>query len=72
MSRFIRIFVGLASLFIIGLVLFPVFTRRSYPDRRSSCQSNLKQIGLGIMQYMQDYEEKTPNATVNLGWANQV
>ncbi|RYG68610.1 DUF1559 domain-containing protein, partial [bacterium] len=39
---------------------------------RSSCQSNLKQIGLGIMQYMQDYEEKTPNATVNLGWANQV
>jgi prepilin-type processing-associated H-X9-DG protein len=30
--------------------------------RRSSCQSNLKQVSLGIMQYMQDYDEKLPPA----------
>ena len=30
--------------------------------RRSSCQSNLKQISLGVMQYMQDHKEKLPPA----------
>ena len=29
---------------------------------RSRCQSNLKQISLGIMQYIQDYDEKFPRA----------
>jgi prepilin-type processing-associated H-X9-DG protein len=30
------------------------------PARRASCQSNLKQIGLAIAQYTQDYDEKLP------------
>lgn len=29
--------------------------------RRSTCQSNLKQIGLGFMQYVQDYDERYPS-----------
>lgn len=33
--------------------------------RRASCQSNLKQIALGLMQYVQDYDEKLPPAK---GW----
>jgi prepilin-type processing-associated H-X9-DG protein len=30
--------------------------------RRSNCQSNLKQIMLGVLQYTQDYDEKFPRA----------
>jgi prepilin-type processing-associated H-X9-DG protein len=35
-----------------------VFARARENARRASCQSNLKQIGLGIMQYTQDYDER--------------
>ncbi len=41
--------------------------------RRSSCQSNLKQIGLGISQYARDYDEKFPLVALggtNYGWAD--
>jgi hypothetical protein len=38
----------------------PVFARARENARRASCQSNLKQIGLGIAQYTQDYDEKLP------------
>ena len=38
----------------------PVFARARENARRSSCQSNLKQIGLGLMQYTQDYDEYYP------------
>ncbi|RYG99049.1 DUF1559 domain-containing protein, partial [archaeon] len=41
---------------------FPVFGRARENARRSSCQSNLKQIGLGMMQYTQDYDERFPVA----------
>ena len=30
--------------------------------RRSSCQSNLKQLALGFIQYTQDYDERLPNS----------
>jgi prepilin-type processing-associated H-X9-DG protein len=40
--------------------LFPVFARARENARRSSCQSNLKQIGLAIAQYTQDYDEMLP------------
>ncbi|RYZ65670.1 MAG: DUF1559 domain-containing protein, partial [Proteobacteria bacterium] len=39
---------------------FPVFARARENARRASCLSNQKQIGLGIMQYTQDYDEKLP------------
>jgi prepilin-type processing-associated H-X9-DG protein len=38
-----------------------VFARARENARRSSCASNLKQIGLAVMQYTQDYDEKMPN-----------
>src|SRR5690606_29694298 len=40
--------------------LFPVFARARENARRTSCMSNLKQMGLGVMQYVQDYDEKYP------------
>lgn len=42
--------------------LAAIFGRARENTRRSSCQSNLKQIGLGIVQYAQDYDELMPPA----------
>ncbi|RYG53119.1 DUF1559 domain-containing protein, partial [bacterium] len=54
----IELLVVIAIIAILAAILFPVFGRARENARRSSCQSNLKQIGLGIMQYTQDYDER--------------
>jgi prepilin-type N-terminal cleavage/methylation domain-containing protein/prepilin-type processing-associated H-X9-DG protein len=56
----IELLVVIAIIAILAAILFPVFARARENARRSSCQSNLKQIGLGIMQYTQDYDEYLP------------
>ena len=53
----IELLVVIAIIAILAAILFPVFARARENARRSSCQSNLKQIGLGILQYSQDYDE---------------
>jgi prepilin-type N-terminal cleavage/methylation domain-containing protein/prepilin-type processing-associated H-X9-DG protein len=60
----IELLVVIAIIAILAAILFPVFARARENARRASCQSNLKQMGLGVMQYTQDYDEKYPfNAT---------
>jgi prepilin-type N-terminal cleavage/methylation domain-containing protein/prepilin-type processing-associated H-X9-DG protein len=54
----IELLVVIAIIAILAAILFPVFARARENARRSSCQSNLKQIGLGLIQYSQDYDEK--------------
>lgn len=56
----IELLVVIAIIAILAAILFPVFGRARENARRSSCQSNLKQIGLGWLQYAQDYDEKFP------------
>ena len=56
----IELLVVIAIIAILAAILFPVFARARENARRSSCQSNLKQIGLGVIQYTQDYDEKLP------------
>ena len=58
----IELLVVIAIIAILAAILFPVFARARENARRASCQSNLKQIGLGIMQYTQDYDEKYPRS----------
>jgi prepilin-type N-terminal cleavage/methylation domain-containing protein/prepilin-type processing-associated H-X9-DG protein len=53
----IELLVVIAIIALLAAILFPVFSRARESARRSSCASNLKQIGLGIMQYTQDYDE---------------
>jgi prepilin-type N-terminal cleavage/methylation domain-containing protein/prepilin-type processing-associated H-X9-DG protein len=60
----IELLVVIAIIAILAAILFPVFARARENARRASCQSNLKQIGLGIMQYTQDYDETLPYATM--------
>ncbi len=59
---------------LIFAILFPVFDRaRDNEGHHSSCQSNLKQIGLGFAQYEQDYDEKFPLIITGgsaYGWAD--
>ena len=54
----IELLVVIAIIAILASILFPVFARARENARRSSCQSNLKQIGLGILQYTQDYDSR--------------
>ena len=56
----IELLVVIAIIAILAAILFPVFARARENARRSSCTSNLKQIGLGLIQYSQDYDEKQP------------
>ena len=56
----IELLVVIAIIAILAAILFPVFARARENARRASCMSNMKQIGLGVMQYTQDYDEKYP------------
>jgi len=57
----IELLVVVAIISLLAAILFPVFARARENARRASCTSNLKQIGLGLMQYIQDYDGKWPN-----------
>ncbi len=56
----IELLIVIAIITLLALILFPAFSRARENARRASCQSNLKQIGLGLMQYIQDYDEALP------------
>jgi len=58
----IELLVVIAIIAILASILFPVFARARENARRASCMSNLKQIGLGVMMYTQDYDERFPQA----------
>ncbi|HEX8462992.1 MAG TPA: DUF1559 domain-containing protein [Abditibacterium sp.] len=53
----IELLVVIAIIAILASILFPVFGRARENARRTSCMSNLRQIGLGAMMYMQDYDD---------------
>lgn len=78
----IELLVVIAIIAILAAILFPVFARARENARRSSCQSNLKQIGLGLIQYTQDYDEQlirswyganaASDATANYKWMDAI
>ena len=56
----IELLVVIAIIAILAAILFPVFARAREKARQSSCLSNMKQLGLGVLMYTQDYDEKLP------------
>jgi prepilin-type N-terminal cleavage/methylation domain-containing protein/prepilin-type processing-associated H-X9-DG protein len=66
----IELLVVIAIISLLAAILFPVFNRVRENGRRASCQSNLKQIGLGILQYVQDYDEVMPSVSLEHVYGN--
>src|ERR1051325_2028794 len=56
----IELLVVIAIIALLAPILFPVFARARENARKSSCANNLKQIGVGLAQYTQDYDESLP------------
>lgn len=56
----IELLVVIAIISIIAAILFPVFAQAREKARETTCISNLRQIGLGVRAYIQDYDETFP------------
>ncbi|OIO91395.1 MAG: hypothetical protein AUJ92_16615 [Armatimonadetes bacterium CG2_30_59_28] len=53
----IELLVVIAIIAILAAILFPVFAKAREKARQTSCLSNIKQLGLGAMMYVQDFDE---------------
>ena len=81
----IELLVVIAIIAILAAILFPVFAQAREKARQASCISNNKQVGLAILQYVQDFDEQFPSGKtataaapavfvaklVGVGWAGQ-
>lgn len=56
----IELLVVIAIIAILAAILFPVFAQAREAARKTSSLSNCKQLGLGSMMYVQDYDEMYP------------
>jgi prepilin-type N-terminal cleavage/methylation domain-containing protein/prepilin-type processing-associated H-X9-DG protein len=75
----IELLVVIAIIAILAAILFPVFAKAREKARQSSCLSNVKQLTLGVLQYVQDYDETLPkyrqgtnNPWCGIMWYNQI
>lgn len=66
--------VVIAIIAILAAILFPVFAKVREKARQTSCLSNEKQLGLGLIQYQQDYDENFPIVADiwGEGWAGRI
>src|SRR2546428_835612 len=58
----IELLVVIAIIAILAAILFPVFAQAREKARMTACLSNMKQVGLGLQMYSQDYDEVLPPA----------
>jgi prepilin-type N-terminal cleavage/methylation domain-containing protein/prepilin-type processing-associated H-X9-DG protein len=74
----IELLVVIAIIAILAAILFPVFAKAREKARQISCSSNERQIGIGILQYVQDNDENFPagrndqGTHLGQGWAGKV
>lgn len=61
----IELLVVIAIIAILAAILFPVFAKAREKARQAACLSNMKQMGLGLMMYVQDYDDTFPPY---IGW----
>lgn len=69
----IELLVVIAVIAILAAILFPVFAKSKEQARRTHCANNLRQIGIAVTSYVQDWDEKYPwaytNEMVNRGYS---
>jgi prepilin-type N-terminal cleavage/methylation domain-containing protein/prepilin-type processing-associated H-X9-DG protein len=58
----IELLVVIAIIAILAAILFPVFAKAREKARQASCASNEKQLGLALIQYVQDNDENWPSS----------
>lgn len=72
----IELLVVIAIIAILAAILFPVFAQAREKARTITCASNMKQLGLAMLQYVNDYDEQLPcgssYSSRNEGWAGQI
>ncbi len=71
----IELLVVIAIIAILAAILFPVFAKAREKARQTTCTSSMKQLGLAIIQYEQDYDEFLPyevNGNNGAGWAHEI
>ena len=56
----IELLVVIAIIAILAAILFPVFAKAREKARQTSCLSNIKQAGLGLIMYAADYDQRFP------------
>jgi prepilin-type N-terminal cleavage/methylation domain-containing protein/prepilin-type processing-associated H-X9-DG protein len=66
----IELLVVIAIIAILAAILFPVFAQAREKARQTACLSNMKQIGLGLAMYVQDYDETMPLAFARIAPIN--
>ncbi|HEX5324353.1 MAG TPA: DUF1559 domain-containing protein, partial [Capsulimonadaceae bacterium] len=54
--------VVIAIIAILAAIIFPVFSSAREKARQATCSSNLRQLGLAIAQYTQDYDDVMPGS----------
>jgi prepilin-type N-terminal cleavage/methylation domain-containing protein/prepilin-type processing-associated H-X9-DG protein len=69
----VELLVVIGILALLAAILFPVFGRVRENSRKSSCASNLKQLGGAFLLYARDYDDKLPHSAqasdpVEAGW----
>ena len=61
----IELLVVIAIIAILAAILFPVFAKAREKARQISCASDMRQVGLAMIQYTQDNDEFTPGGWIN-------
>jgi prepilin-type N-terminal cleavage/methylation domain-containing protein/prepilin-type processing-associated H-X9-DG protein len=64
----IELLVVIAIIALLAAILFPVFARAREAAKKSSCQSNLHQLGLAVAQYQNDFDSTYPFIQADENW----
>jgi prepilin-type N-terminal cleavage/methylation domain-containing protein/prepilin-type processing-associated H-X9-DG protein len=57
----IELLVVIAIIAILAAILFPVFAQAREKARQAMCSSNMRQMGLALTMYREDYDGRGPN-----------